>query len=104
MTLSAYFCIRISFFRLVEVRNKNHDAPEMSFSSFEGHTSSFFETPAGVKNVHQRKFTQHWWIGGCILVYNPFLLIFPSICLDISQCVIEKEITVKNLLQTEEKN
>lgn len=41
MTLSAYFYVRISFFRLVKVRNKNHDTPEMSFSSFEGHTSKF---------------------------------------------------------------
>ena len=39
MTISAYFYIRISFFSLVKVRNKNHDTQEMSSYSFEGHTS-----------------------------------------------------------------
>lgn len=63
MTISAYFYIRISFFRLVKVRNKNHDTPGMSSNCFEGHTLYVFEICAGVRNVYQRKFTQPWWVG-----------------------------------------
>lgn len=39
MTISVYFYSMISFFSLVKVRNKNHDIPERSSNSFEGHTA-----------------------------------------------------------------